>query len=259
VDEQIQPTPEQPAEATTEETADVAAPEAAVEETAQAPVTDWRQDLKRILDEAPAEEIRRHPKFAGIVGTEKQTWQQQYEAQKREADEAAALERMRAEMREKARSNPVAFADEWLSAEESKEQQDRLIKLETNARQEIGKQIGAAFHAIPEWGDIAADADSLARLATAIQGKTVEDVLPAWNAAAAELIADRRARALADKIVAERLAAERAAWETEAAANGFVTSARPDLVRGGRVATADPEPDFRRDPKGWNAWWERNK
>lgn len=256
MDEDTQPTPEQSTESTTE----VGAPqdaetEVAVEGAAPAPVYDWR----KALDEAPAEEIRRHPKFAGIVGSEQQLWRQSWvEQQKAEAD-AAARAAAEAALEEMAQRNPVAFADRWLGEKEATKQQERLAGLETNARQAIGKQIGASFHAIPEWGDIAGDAQSLAKLATALQGKSNDEVLTAWNTTAVELVADRRARALAEKLLAERLTAERAAWETEASANGFVMSSRPDLVRGGRMATADPEPDFRKEPKAWNAWWDRNK
>ena len=219
----------------------------------KAPVYDWR----RALDEAPTEEVRRHPKFAGIVGSEKQSWEQQYKAQQQAAADAAAREKAEADLRELAERNPVAFADKWLSSEAARQQQKRLEELEYNARQAVGKTIGAAFHTIPEWEEIARDPDALAALATAMQGKDGDQVLAAWNAAAADLVAHRRAEKLAEARLADRLKAERAAWETEAAAQGFVRSDRPDLVRGGRIANADPEPDFIANPKDWNAWYRR--
>lgn len=253
----IQPTPAEPVEATTEQDAPVqdAPAEDAAETTPQAPVIDWR----KALDEAPAEELRRHPKFAGIVGSEKQSWEQDYRARKQAEDAAAARAQAEEELRELAEKNPVAFADKWLSSEEARAQAERVKALEVNARQQVGTAVGAAMQAIPEWEDIAKDPEALVHLATALQGKTEDAVLPAWNTAAIELVANRRAQRLLEQTLEARIKAERAAWETEAAAQGFRFSDRPDLVRGGRLATADPEPDFRRQPAEWNAWWDRNK
>lgn len=257
MDTDTQPTPTAVAEATTEGQAPVqdAQPEAAAEAQPQAPATDWRA----ALDAVPAEELRRHPKFAGVVGSEKQLWQQEFQAREQERLAAEAKAAAEKELEQLAEQNPVSFADRWLGERQAQKVREQLAGLETNARQAIGQQVGAAFHAIPEWAEIASDPDALAHLATTMQGKGADEVIPAWNAAAVELVANRRARVLFERQLAERLQQERAAWETEAAARGFVTSARPDLVRGGRVSSADPEPDFRREPAAWNAWWERNK
>lgn len=241
------PAPEAPAQ-------DAPAAEAASAPSEQAPVLDWR----RALDEAPTDELRRHPRFAGIVGSEKQSWEQDWAARKQaEADAKARVEAEEA-LREMARRNPVEFADRWLSSEEARQQQERLTALESNARQAVGRSVGAAFHAIPEWAQITRDPDALARLTTAMQGKDGDDVLAAWNATAVEIVAAKRAAALAEQQLTARLAAERTAWETEAAAQGFVRSDRPDLVRGGRAANADPEPPYDpANPKPWRAWYWR--
>lgn len=256
-EENTQPTPAEPVEATTEEQAPVedATPEVAAETpTPEAPVYDWR----KALDDAPTEELRRHPKFAGIVGSEKQTWQQQWANEQQARADADARTKAEQELRDLAQQNPVAFADKWLSSEEARQQQDRLTALEASARQQIATSIGAAMHAIPEWADVAGDAEAQAYLMAQVQGKGPDEILPAWNKAAIELVTARRARALAEKLVADRLTAERAAWETEAAAQGLVRSDRPDLVRGGRVANADPEPDDVANPREWHAWYRRN-
>jgi hypothetical protein len=257
VDEQRQPTPAEPAEATTEEQAPPAdaQPEVAAEQpSAEAPVF----DLGKALDEAPAEVLRRHPKFAGLVGSEKQRWQAEYATQQQAKAEAEARARAEEELRLLAEQNPVAFADKWLSSEQARQQQERLTQLEHNARQAIGSAIGAGMHTIPEWAEVAADPTALAQLAAALQGKEADEVLPAWNAAALELVATRRAAALAEKQLEERLKAERAAWETEASGRGLASSDRPGLGRGGRASSADPEPDFRADPVGYEAWYVRN-
>jgi hypothetical protein len=247
---------------TTTDTAPVEAPAAEApadeappaEAAPEAPPYDWR----KALEEAPADELRRHPKFAGIVGSEKQFWQKQWDDQKQAEADAKAKAQAEADLRELAQRNPVEFADKWLSSEEARQQQERLTALESSARQDVAKSIGAAFQAFPEWEDLMRDPNALARLATAMEGKPPDQVLAAWNAAAVDLMVERRAAAKAQADLAARLQAERTAWETEAAAQGFVASDRPDLVRGGRIGTADPEPDFLANPKEWNAWYRRN-
>jgi len=256
MDDTTQPTPAEVGAATTEDAAPAedAPPAAAAEPAAEAPVF----DLGKALDEAPAEVLRRHPKFAGLVGSEKQRWREEYDQQQKSAAEEAAAARLREAMREQARANPVAFADEWLNRDDAEQQRQRVLQLEQNAQAEIGRQIGAAMHAIPGWGDVAQDPEALAELAAALQGKQGGEMLSAWNASAVALLVRRQAAALADKQLAARIAQERAAWDTEAAAAGFVRTERPDLARGGRAASADPEPDFLRDPAAWQAWYRRS-
>lgn len=246
----------------TTDTAPVEAPAAEVP-AEEAPTTEAAPeapaiDIDKILDETPAERLRRHPKFAGIVGSEKQFWEKQWADQKQAEADAAAKAKAEAELEELAEKNPVEFADKWLGSQQAKKMRDQMAALESNARQDVAKSIGAAFQAFPEWEDLMRDPNALARLATAMEGKPADQVLAAWNAAAVDLMVERRAAAKAQADLDARLQAERAAWETEAAAQGFVRSDRPDLVRGGRIGSADPEPDFLANPKEWNAWYRRN-
>jgi hypothetical protein len=257
MEENTQPTPAEPTEATTDAAtpAEDAAPEAAAEATPEAPVYDWR----KALDEAPAEEIRRHPKFAGILGSEKPRWMEEWTATKQaEADAKAKVEAEEA-LRELARRNPVEFADRWLSSEEVRQQHDRLQGLETNARQDIGRAIGSAFQNIAEFrAAMETDPDAIARLAAAIQGKTdPTEMLGAWSHTAADIVAEKRAQALFEQRITDRLKAERAAWETEAAGRGLVLTDRPGLTRGGRASSADPEPPNENSAE-WLAWYRRN-
>jgi|SRR5262245_10365130 len=257
MDETQQPTPAAAGEATTPEEAPPpgdAQAEVAAAQPPEAPAF----DLGKALDEAPADLLRKHPKFAGLVGSEKQRWQADWEAQK--AAEAQALARTQAEeeLRDLARRNPVEFADKWLSSDEVRQQQERLSGLERGAQAEIGRQIGAAMHALPGWTEAAEDPAVLAELAAAIQGKSGGEMLGAWNGAALKVLVARQAAALAASQLEDRLKAERAAWEAEASGRRLGASARPDLARGGRVNAADPEPDFLREQDKWHAWYRRN-
>jgi hypothetical protein len=207
----------------------------------------------RALDEAPVEELRRHRKFAGVIGGEKQRWQQEYETQRAAAEAEKARAAAQAELEALARDNPVAFADKWLGDTEATKARERLSRLEIDARKSVADQIGRSFHSVPEWQEIVADPDAFARITLALQGKADADVLPAFNAAALEAIAERRAAKAAEARIQERIRAERAAWETEARAQGFLATESPSLSRpakAGRGPTwvdLPPGPDFDRE------------
>jgi hypothetical protein len=213
---------------------------------------DTRPAWVRALDEAPVEELRRHRKFAGIVGGEKQRWQAEYENQRAEQIRLEAAAKEREDLERLAQENPVAFADRWLGEAERKKAAERLSKLEIDARKTVADQIGRSFHSVPEWAEIIADPDAFARITAALQGKADADVLPAFNAAALEAIAERRAEKRAEARAAERLRAERAAWETEARAQGFLATDRPDLSRPAKAGRGPswmdlpPGPEFDR-------------
>ena len=230
------------------------------------PVEDTRPEWAKFLDEAPADEIRKHPKFAGIVGSEKQRWtQEQAAAQEaqRAANEAAqrakALEDAQNELDELYNKNPLEYADKKFTEDQIKRAQDRIKGLQVDARKAVAQQVGSAFHDIPEWQEIVNDPASFSRLTAAIQGVPEDLVIPAWNATATELIAEKRAESKAEARLEERITQERTAWETEMAANGFIASDRPQLLRGRGVANLDPEPNWRTQPKEWDSWYARNE
>lgn len=241
-------TTEQPTSASEAGTGAEAPPAAEVEAPAPPPY-DWR----KALDEAPADEVRRHPKFAGLVGSEKQRWQHEYEANKKAADEAAAAANLREQMRAKARAHPVEFADEWLGSEEAREQEERLQGLETKARQDLASQLGAALHGIDEWAGVIADPEALSAFTLAPAGKPPGQELPAIFEKAADLIAEKRARARFEKWKADELPKEREALKAEITAELLAQSDRPDLVRAaarakrGSWEDLPPGPEFDRE------------
>lgn len=243
-------TTSEPAETTEQPTPEGAAPAPAAEEAKpEAAPYDW----SKALDEAPVDGIRRHPKFAGIVGSEKQRWQQEYEATKQAENEANAAAALREQMRTKARANPVAFADEWLGADEAKEQEERLQGLETKARQDLASQLGAALHGIEEWAGVIADPEQLSAFTLAPAGKPPGQELPAIFEKAADLIAERRARTRFEKWKADELPKEREALKAEITAELLSQSDRPDLVRAaararrGSWEDLPPGPEFDRE------------
>jgi hypothetical protein len=222
---------------------------AAEEAKPEAAPYDWR----KALDEAPYDEIRKHPKFSGFVGTEKARWQQEYDVQQKAKTEAETRQALEHELEELARQNPVAFADKWLGDTEAKKAQERLTGLETKARQDIAAQVGAALHTVEEWAGVIADPDALAAFTMAPAGKPPEEVIPAVFGKAVDLVAERRARARFEKWKADELPKEREALKAEITAELLSQSDRPDLVRAaararrGSWEDLDPGPEFDRE------------
>jgi hypothetical protein len=241
-------TTEQPTPASEAGTGAEAPPAAEVEAPAPPPY-DWR----KALDEAPADELRRHPKFAGILGSEKPRWQQEWTAQQQAEADRKAAEKAREDLKQRARANPVAFADEWLGSEEAREQEERLQGLETKARQDLASQLGAALHGIDEWAGVIADPEALSAFTLAPAGKPPGQELPAIFEKAADLIAEKRARARFEKWKADELPKEREALKAEITAELLAQSDRPDLVRAaarakrGSWEDLPPGPEFDRE------------
>lgn len=257
-EEQIQPA-EETTEGAPEATETPTPSEEGAEPTAAAPETppaapyDWR----KALDEAPADELRKHPKFAGILGSEKPRWQQEYEARKQADDEAKAAANLREQMRQKARQNPVAFADEWLGADEAKEQEERLQGLESKARQDIAAQVGAALHTVEEWKDVLADPEALAAFTAAPAGKKAEEVIPAAFSAATRLVGQKIGQKLFAKWKAEELTKEREAMRAEVSAELLQEGGRPDLTRADRAGRRGSWEDAPAGSKEFKEGWER--
>lgn len=225
------------------------------------PVEDTRPEWVRVIESVPAEELRKHDRISGIVGSEKQAWQKDWAEQqgaKIRLEEAARIEKERedaeAELDRLYEQNPLEFADKLQNDRQIQRTQQRVQRLQVEARKAVASQVGAAYHDVPEWAQVIEDPSLVATLTLAVQGKGEDEVIPAWNRAAADAIATIRGRNLAEASIAKRIEQERAAWETEQAANGFVTSDRPQLLRGRGVATLDPEPHWLKQPKEWAAW-----
>lgn len=229
------------------------------------PVEDTRPEWVKVIESVPAEELRKHDRISGIVGSEKQAWERSWEDSQRakiRAEEAARIDKEReeaeAELDRLYEQNPLEFADKVQNDRQIQRAQQRVQRLQIEARKAVASQVGAAYHDVPEWQQVINDPSLFATLTQAIQGKGEDEVIPAWNRAAADAIATVRGRNLAEATLAERIKQEKTAWETEMAANGFIASDRPQLLKGRGVANLDPEPNWRSQPKEWEAWYERN-
>jgi hypothetical protein len=264
MDEEISQ-PAEPTEAPAETTA-VEAPPQTEEGASSVPAADAETppaapDWRKAIDEAPLDELRHHSRIAGIVGSEKplwqQQWQQQWESQKSEEIAAKARADYERELEELYEKHPVAFAEKVWGERQAAKAKEQLSSLEVNAQKSVATQIGAAFHAIPEWAAIADDPDRLAQLAVALEGKTRDQVLPAWNAKAVDLVAERRAQARFDEWKKTELTREREALRTEITAELLAQGSRPDLARALRDARRGSWEDAPMDSKEFQEGYAR--
>ncbi len=249
----------------TETPPDAAATTLAPEEGASSVSEDTRPAWQVALDEAPADEIRKHSKWAGMLGSERQRWEREFSDKKtvevamaERARIAAETERAEKELDELYEQNPLAYADRMQNSREIKRAQAHIQKLHEDSRNAVADSIGKAFREIPEWEAIVNNPVYMDRLTSAIQGLPEDQVIPAWNRAAVDIVAAVRGDNRAEEQFQARLKLERQAWETEALATGLITTDRPGLNRGRGVSSNDPEPNWKTQPAEYAAWYKRN-
>lgn len=255
--EELATTTEEPAATT--ETTPIAPPPA---DTPAAPpaVPDWL----RALDHIPDDDLRRHPKVAGIAGSIAERQQRQWEAQQRADSEAKAAESARLALREKARLDPEAFAQDWLQDQERTDFLGELDTVRATERDKIVKAIGRGFAKVPEWSEMTAD--DFTRLSNAVSGVAEDEQLAAFNAEAAAIIGGKQAeKRIAARAAAEAekhaqsltvtLAQEREAIRAQILAEQAAGTPAPSLANGKRAARATDEPPFNSD--AWDRWYER--
>lgn len=193
MDENESPTTE-PTTEPPQATQEPQAPEA-VEQAPEADVPAW----VRALDEADPKELRKHPKFAGILGSElesnRRTWserQAQQAAEKARKDAEAELERL-------AEEDPVAFAERFRVDRQQAKLRAELDGLKASTREELARNVGRAYQGVPEFVEFTER--EYGELAKAVAGLPDDEVIGAWNAKALELVAAKRG----EKIAAERV------------------------------------------------------
>src|SRR5262245_15653717 len=206
------------------------------------------------LESAPADEIRKHPRFGGILGETLARERERIRDEARRENEQAAAQKAHEELRQLARTDYAAFAERWLSEDQQQTLKAQLDDLHRKTRTEIVQNLGHAFAALPEWAE--PTPEEQVKLARALEGKSEEDVPGAFAVAFSDLLADRRAAKRHAEWQQKELAKERDAIRQEEVAKRLARSESPDLARGGQ-ARAD---DHLRldDPREYNAWYEKN-
>lgn len=228
----------------TEET-QPATPEAVVEgtpegQTAEAPaeitapvVPTWQEEL----DKLDAKELRKHPKIAGLIGSEAQY----LFSQKTKADQ----EEQQRKLRDATETELMKFTED--NADYLKEHYPRAyehfmgLEQQRAARQvggirqqtvqEIGNAIAQSFAELPEYKEMIGDPATFEKLQKALAGKADHEVPAIFNRHALDFVAERRAARKFDEQYSKKVDELRAALKQEIAAEVLKSSDAPDVTR----------------------------
>lgn len=197
------------------------------------------------LNTASPDEILKNDRIRGIFGSRIQQEREQIRQQMSAEQDRAARQKAEQDLLNLAKSDPFTFAQTYLSKAEQERLQNETQNLKQSARVEFVQQIGRGYAALPEWQNLTpAEQETLAR---SVMGKSDDEALISFNAAALDVIAERRANAKAAKFRESELAKEREAIRQEETAKRVKTSARPSLDRG---ATQPQGGDWQSLPPG---------
>lgn len=242
--------PTEPASAVTEPATGAEAPAAApaTPPTPEPPAVPDGVDHARVLDEIPAEVLAKHPRVNGILGERQQRARQQWEAEQRAESDRAARERAEQELRDLARQDPYAFAQQWLGKDEQQKLEARINDLQGTTKRELMQQVGQVFGT-----RYALTPDDVAELTQALSGLPDAEVLPAFTVKATELAARKQAQTLLAEWRDKELPKERDAWKAEYEAERLKTAAVPDLRSPLGVPAGGPPVHLNDDD--YNKWY----
>lgn len=162
-------------------------------------------DYNALLDQIPEDVLTRHRRFNGYVGSHAQRLAAvEQERRAREESEKAVQAKME-ELEREAEENPFAFAARWKSDRARERAQLELSELRTNTQRQLFAKIGESYGAIPEWQQLTPD--EFAKVQRSVVGASDDELIGRFNAAALDVLADRRA---------EQKARERVEAEVEA-------------------------------------------
>lgn len=182
--------------------------------------------LEQLLEKADPEELRRHPRVAGIVGRmlaqERTAWDQQQRADQ----ERQAREKAEAELEELARTQPLAFADRYLSDKDKARVQEQLATMKASTARSIVEQVGRTFGT-----EFNLTSDELAEVTKALAGKTDDEVVPTFTKTVTRIAAEREAKKLFEQWREKELPKEREALRQEEAARLLKRERGPDMSR----------------------------
>lgn len=244
--EQIAPT--EPATPSQEPaTPEVAPPEGATSSNGAVPeanghgavpaASDWRTSLEG----ADPEELRRHPKVAGVVGQMVDAAMRNWQRTQAEEHSRVATETARQELRTLARSDPEAFAERFLTDDQRDIALGQLQTMRQQTEAAMAQRVGHAYATIPGWDHLTVD--DHATLAKAIQGVPDDEVIARYNAVALDLLTKHRVEDAAnerfERFKKSELAKEREAIRAEVAAELLKKEPKPDMTRATKAPALD--------------------
>lgn len=198
------------------------APEGAAESPAAPEV-----DYAALLDSVPEDVLTKHRRFNGYVGSHAQRLAEQQREKDKQDEWNRAQAAKIAELEKEAEENPFAFSQKWLGERAREKAELEVKELRTKAQAALFEKVANSYAALPEWQQLTPE--EFAKVQSQVAGKADDELVAAFNVAALDVLAERRASTRADRAVRERLAAERQAWEQEAQARRLRGEPIPDM------------------------------
>jgi hypothetical protein len=186
------------------------------------PVEEW-------LRTASPDDILKNDRIRGIFGSRIAAERDRIERDLGEKSQREAREAAQKELDDLAQNDIYEFQRRYLSKRDQDRIATELATVKNSTRSEFAANLGRGYQALPEWQNLTAEEQET--LARAVTGKGDDDALVAFNAAALDVIAERRAQAKLTKWTEAQLQKEREAIREEEAAKRLKGSARPAMTR----------------------------
>lgn len=197
----------------------------------------WQEEL----DKLDAADLRRHPKIAGLIGSEAQRlWQQKTKTDTETAQRKAREEQERAFM-DLVEGNTDYIKEHHPLVYQRYEsaQQERMSRglagIRESTIKEIGETIGQVLQELPEGRQMMSDDSAMTSLASALQNKPDHEVIAIVIQHAADYMTEQRVKKAVetaitkrDKEWEEKLAKDREATRQEERAKHLASSHAPD-------------------------------
>lgn len=250
--EEQQPT--QASEAPVEEPTIQPAPETEPAAT----VPDWRT----ALDSAPADELRKHPKFAGVLGSEIARERERLAREEEAAKARRTEEEREAELLRLLEENDETLQERYPKAREALLERQRqraesdLQRRIGESRSEFAERVGRAYQALPEWQEVIEKHRS--ELEAAVSGKPEEEAIQAFVVTGAALVGRVKAQREFEGRLQTELEKAKVALKQEIAAEMLAGGAAPDLRKPGGLPSKAATIATMSDEE-YARWWENHK
>jgi hypothetical protein len=206
--------------------------------------------LSKWLDKAPADLLRKHSRFQGILGSEQHRLRTSWEQDRKAQEEADAAARAEEELLNLAREDPITFAEKYLTKSEAERVQSQIGKVRADTASSLMHQIGSSFSK-----EFSLTSEDVSSIATELQGKSEDEILPAFNIAATRLVAAREAQRIFEDWKTKELDGERKAIKDEVAADLMKKEPAPSVRRSTLPSTVKPH---QLSPQDFDKWYEEN-
>jgi hypothetical protein len=215
----------------------------------EAPAAAPQVDYNAILDSIPDNVLRSHRRINGYAGEIAQRERHNIEAESRTKADREAEERLIREAEE----NPFEFTQKWLKGKAAERAQLEIDQVKKGAQAALFERVANSYAALPEWRNLTPD--EFARVQRAVAGKSDEELVAAFNVAALDVLADRRANTRAEQHYSDRLEAEVQARLTEAQAARLRGERAPDMSAPvSAVGNFDPR---NLSPEEFDRWYKQ--